>query len=527
MSLSPSGWLRLPPSDPRHPTRVTQPLLACVSGLLLALALPSADLSLLAWVALIPFFHAITEARPAQAFRLGWLCGFVFHIATLYWIVYTVAAFTPIPAPLAVVPLLAASAVLALYTGVWAAGVIVAGRRGFVPVLFAALWWAGLEWIRSWFFLGGFPWCFLGYALHGHRALVQLAELTGVYGLSALVVLVNAAAFAALGTRGEARRRALQLGGVSLALVAGLQFGNGRLASLQRLDPDRSLHAAIVQGNIPASVKWDEGFEDETLRIYEQLSREVGGDSKALIVWPETAMPSYFQLESLQSNRVRNVARATGAWLLFGSPGVEVRKGEKSRLHNRAWLLSPDGATAGFYDKVQLVPFGEYVPLARFLFFLDNLLEGVGPFEPGAAPQPIAMDPHRLGVLICYEAIFPPLARGLVHDGADVLVNITNDGWFGPTSAPEQHLAMAQLRAVENRVPLLRAANTGISAIVLPDGHIEQRIELDERALRVADLSWPTVHTFYSRFGDVFAVVALGGALVLLGSSVARQFKPG
>jgi apolipoprotein N-acyltransferase len=522
MSSSPSGWLRLPAADTRHPSPVTQALLAAASGLLLALAFPSADLSFVAWVALMPLFLAIAETRPAEAFRLGWLCGFVFHLAALYWIVYTIAAFTPVPTPLAVVPLIAASAVLALYTGVWALGVIVAGRRGFVPVLFAALWWAGLEWVRSWLFIG-FPWCSLGYSQHAHRSLVQIAELTGVYGLSALVVLVNAAAFAVVSQRGAARHRALQLGGASLALVVCLQFGNGRLASLRRLDADRSLRAAIVQGNIPQSVKWDEGFEDETLGVYERLSRQVGEDSNALIVWPETAVPSYFQIESVQARRVRGVAHATRAWLLFGSPAFEQEEGEKMHLHNRAYLLSPDGRTAGFYDKVELVPFGEYVPLARYLFFIDKLVEGAAPFEPGPTPEPLAMDGHRLGVLICYEAIFPSLARGLVHKGADVLVNITNDAWFGPTSAPRQHLAMAQLRAVENRVPLLRAANTGISAIVLPDGRIEQRIELDERALRIADLSWPALHTFYSRFGDAFAVAALGSALALLGSSVLRQ----
>jgi apolipoprotein N-acyltransferase len=315
---------------------------------------------------------------------------------------------------------------------------------------------------------------------------------------------------------------AVQLGGVSLALVAGLQFGNGRLAALQRRAPDHSLRAAIVQGDIEQTLKWDEAFQDEAIAIYERLSREVGSASPALVVWPETAVASYFQIDSAVSRRVRAVARGRGVWLLFGSPAFERKEGEKARLRNRAYLLSPDGATAGFYDKIELVPFGEYVPLSRYLFFVDELVEGAAPFEPGPPPQPLVLEPHRLGVLICYEAIFPALARRLVHDGADVLVNITNDAWFGPTSAPYQHLAMATLRAVENRVPLLRAANTGISAIILPDGRVEHRIDLGERAVRVADLAWPEVRTFYARFGDVFAVLSLGGAFLILAASVLR-----
>jgi apolipoprotein N-acyltransferase len=183
-------------------------------------------------------------------------------------------------------------------------------------------------------------------------------------------------------------------------------------------------------------------------------------------------------------------------------------------------LLAPDGRTAAYYDKVILVPFGEYVPLQRLLFFVDRMVEGLAPFGSGDPPHALQLDRRRLGVLICYEAIFPSLARTLVADGADVLVNITNDAWFGATSAPYQHLAMASLRAVENRVPLLRAANTGISAVVRPDGTIQNATDLFEPAVRVADLAWPAVETVYRRFGDVFAATCLLCSSAMLLASV-------
>lgn len=492
------------------------PYSALASGLLLALAFPRPDWAGLAWVALLPLLTAVDERTPAVAFRRGWLSGLAFYLGTLYWIVPTIAAYTPIPAAAAVLPLVLLSGVLAAYTGAFAAGTVFAARHGVNPALFAPLWWVALEWLRSWF-LTGFPWVSLGYSQYRQPALIQIAEITGVYGVSALVVLFNVVVFTVLRRRGTPRLRAAQFGILTLLLLGVFLFGTWRPRDLARRAPAQHLRAAVIQGNIPQHRKWDPAYQEATVGIYERLSRDAARQGATLIVWPETAAPFFFQLDGPFAQRVRALARETGTWLLFGSPAFAPGPDTEPRLRNRAYLLTPDGEIAAFYDKVHLVPFGEYVPLPSLLFFLAPAVEGFGGFVPGAGVVNLPFGPHRAGPLICYEAIFPALARRFVAAGADVLVSLTNDAWYGDTSAPDQHLAMAALRAVENRVPVIRAANTGFSAFVHPDGRILERTELFTPAVRVTNLAWPPVETWYTRHGDVFALgCSLGSVGILL-----------
>lgn len=506
------------PMHPARPSRASSAL-AAASGLLLAFSFPAVDWNWLAWAALVPLLWMLEEALPREAFRLGWITGATFYLGTLYWLVYTIGTFSPIPYAAAVVPLLLLSAVLALYHGAFAAGVVFAGRRGLDPVVFAPLWWVSLEWLRAWLGIG-FPWASLGYSQYRSPTLIQIAEITGVYGLSALIVLFNTVLSTILSRRGTTAARAVQLFVLSLMLVVVQQFGVWRLNDLGARDPDFSLRAAVVQGNVPQHEKWHPAFHEAAVATYARLTERAAEAGAELIVWPETAAPFFFHRGGPLADRIRAVGREARAWLLFGSPAAVGEGTPAMRMRNRAYLLSPDGETAGFHDKIILVPFGEYVPLRPLLFFADKMVEGLAPFGPGDAPRALPFGRRRLGVLICYEAIFPWLARELVTDGANVLVGITNDAWFGPTSAPYQHLAMAALRAVENRVPLLRAANTGISAIIRPDGSIEGATELFEPAVRVADLAWPAVDTVYRRFGDVFAATCLVCSSAMLLASV-------
>jgi apolipoprotein N-acyltransferase len=481
---------------------------AALSGLLLAFAFPSADWNWLAWVALVPLLVVLQEVPLRGAFVLGWITGVTFYLGTLYWIVYVIGTFTPIPYAVALIPLLVLSGVLAVYHGAFAAAVVFAGRRGIEPLVFAPLCWVALEWLRSWLGIG-FPWGSLGYSQYRSHNLVQIAEITGVYGLSALVVLFNVVIAAIVSRRGTTAARAAQLGVLTIVFAAVQQFGVWRLNNLAGRDPDHTLRAAVIQGNIAQEHKWDPAYQDATIAAYERLSREAARGGATLIVWPESAAPFYFDQGGPLAERIRQVARDNHAWLLFGSPARENDGDGRLRLRNRAHVIAPNGDPSGFYDKVQLVPFGEYVPLQSLLFFVDKLVEGAAPFVSGDEPRALRIGPIHAGVLICYESIFPALARALVSDGAELLVNITNDAWFGPTSAPYQHLAMASLRAVENRVPVLRAANTGISAVIQPDGSMHQETELFEAAYRATELSWPAVDTVYRRFGDVFAGACL------------------
>ena len=263
----------------------------------------------------------------------------------------------------------------------------------------------------------------------------------------------------------------------------------------------------FVQGNVAQSEKWDPARQEEILSRYLRLSRRAAERGARLIVWPEAAVPFFLEQDPRRS-RIVDLARDTGAWLLVGAPGFR-RTADGFRQLNQAWLIGPDQGLVGWYDKIQLVPFGEYVPFGFLLSWVNKAVEAVGEFDRGRdavvfSGLPVGGRPVRFGVLICYEGIFPGLTRRFVAGGADFLLNISNDAWYGRTSAPYQHLAMASLRAVENRVPLVRATNTGISAFVEPTGRIVGRTPLFEESIAVRDVTLRPGSSLYARWGNWF-----------------------
>jgi apolipoprotein N-acyltransferase len=274
---------------------------------------------------------------------------------------------------------------------------------------------------------------------------------------------------------------------------------------------------ALVQGNVAQDHKWDPAFQDDTTARYRELTLAAAGERPALIVWPETATPFFFQEPGRYRQDLLALAREANAWVLFGSPAFRrAAHGGFDEL-NRAYLVSPAGLEVDSYDKIQLVPFGEYVPFRRVFFFVDQIVHAIGTIVPGVVPTVFEMPGARFGVLICYEGIFPGLTREFVAGGADFLVNVTNDAWYGRTSAPRQHLAHATLRAVENRVPLVRAANTGISAVIDPDGRIRWEGPLFEALWHADHIAWPGVRTFYAEHGDVFVYACVFASLAAFG----------
>jgi apolipoprotein N-acyltransferase len=298
-----------------------------------------------------------------------------------------------------------------------------------------------------------------------------------------------------------------------LLLIVLLLFnaGYGQYRLSQDLEGrDVQIEAAVIQGNVDQAIKWEPAQKEKTVAIYRDLSQQAhqsgAGD---LLIWPEAATPFHFQNGGRLAALVRDVPRTTGAHLLFGSPAYKGEAGDYQSL-NSAFLLSPDGGLLGRSDKVHLVPFGEYVPLKPLLPFIDKLVVGIGDFSPGRV-EPLSLNGHSLGVLVCYEAIFPELARAYVRSGSDLLVNITNDAWFGRSSAPAQHLAMVRFRAIENRVWIARAANTGISAFISPAGRIIASTELFKTTYLTARIGLGARPGLYARMGDL-----LPGAFLLL-----------
>jgi apolipoprotein N-acyltransferase len=495
--------------------RLKHVALALGSGLLLALAFPKIDLSVLAWIAFVPLLWVTQQATTRQTFVYGWISGMGFYLGTVYWVVETIGLYSNIPTLIAVGPLLMMCTILAAYTGAFVAGLRFSQQRGGSVLLLGPPLWVGLEWLRSFFFIG-FPWVDLGYSQHSFLNFIQFAEVTGVYGLSAVVIFVNLVVWRVWQERGPGRGRLLLAAVLLVGALTG--WGAWRRSHLSALPPAHHLRVGLIQGNIAQDKKWDKEFQEETLARYERLSRAAAAQGAELIVWPETAVPFFFQSDTHYQQRLLDLIRELHVPFLFGSVGWQPKDMTEVTLFNRAYLVSAAGDVLGSYDKIKLAPFGEYIPFHdSFLFFLDKLVDGIGDFAAGTEAKVLVLPTEKFGVLICFEGIFPDLARRFVASGADMLVNITNDAWFGRSSAPYQHLVMEAMRAVENRVPLVRAANTGFSAVVTPDGQVHAHTALYETTYLVADLAWPDVASFYTQYGDVFAYACALAASIMLG----------
>ena len=490
-------------------------LAAILSGLLLAAAFPKLDQTYLLIFALTPLLWALRDQSLQAAFWLGLASGLAHYVALLYWIVYVTHVFGKLPLIAAIGILLLLAGYLCLYTAVWGLGVAWGAARGL-----SRLWWAPVLWVAlemgQTYIISGFPWELLGNGLYRYPRLLQLADITGVYGLSFLVVLVNVSLYLLwFPPRGKAVRFR-QAAAVCLILALWIGYGSYRLGEVDRLTAaSPKIRVAVVQGNIKQGEKWQKSMVQTTLNRYAELTRRVQG--ARLIIWPETAAPFLYLRTPDLAAEVQKIAKESGAYLLFGCPALELTTAGE-RYFNRAYLLNPQGETIGAYDKAHLVPYGEYVPLRRWFPFIGKMVPMVGDFAEGPVGATVSLPEGAIGVLVCYESIFPYLSRAQVANGARLLVNITNDAWFGKTAAAYQHLSMAVLRAVEHHVCLARAANTGISAFIDGAGRLLWTSEINVPEARALDLAWLPGGSLYTKIGDVFAwacVIIAGLGLIL------------
>lgn len=470
---------------------------------MLALSFPKPGLSILAWLAFLPLLYAVKDKSPQSSFKLGFLSGFVAYTAVFYWLNIVMTTYGKLPFLISCSLTLLMAAYLALFVAA-AIGLTRFAEEHSIPPLFTLpFFWVALEYLRA-HLLSGFPWALLGYSQYRTLPLIQTADITGVYGVSFLIILANIFLFQlwrwVRGKDGATYPFLATIVTVSLFLLT-LFYG---FISLNHENAGKEIKVALAQGNIPQDIKWNPDFQEETVAIYERLSRQTAGSGSQLVVWPESSLPFFFQKEDSYSKRISSLAQELNSNLIVSSPALESNSG-KERLLNSAFLISVDGATLGRSDKVHLVPFGEYVPLATFLPFVKKMVQGIGDFSPGENITPLVAPFGKMGVLICFEGIFPEISREYVRNGAGLLVNITNDAWFGDSSAPYQHLSMTVFRAVENRVPLVRSANTGITAFIDSRGHIQGMTRLFREALLSSTVRMGSEHSIYTRYGDIFA----------------------
>jgi apolipoprotein N-acyltransferase len=474
-----------------------------ISGILLVLSLPKPDLYPLAWIALVPLLSAIAQAKSFnQAFMPSYSAGLAFFIGCFYWITETMMIYGGLSAPLAagVGALFAVS--FALYFVLFGFAVYAAVRRfGSRGLFFAAPLWVTVEWLRS-ILVSGFPWMLSGYALVPYAGILQIAAWTGVYGLSFLATAVNS--FIAFGILQDHKGRALPLGAAAAVILVSWSLPVFAVRS-----SGEPIAVRLVQTNISLDQPWHKPDSENLLNELGELSTREGGKPR-LVVWPETPAPFYLNEDADFRQRMQTIARKLGAYFLVGYIDA-VGEGPA----NSAGLLNPSGDQISRYDKMHLVPFGEYVPFKRLLFFAESLTRQVGEFIPGTDYTLSDVDGHKISTAICYESIFPNLVRKFVKRGSELIVVITNDGWFGESSAPYQHLRMGILRAVENRRYVVRLANTGISAIIDPYGKIEGETPLGVRTILDGTAYFRSDRTFYTRHGDVFVYLNMSLVIAL------------
>jgi len=515
-------------------------LLVVLSAILQVVIFPLSHLYALSWFALAPLIVALLRARPAgeleiagsvklqpatpvQGFLLAYVCGILWYAGTCYWIYDTMRQYGGLSAPAAVLALFLFCCYLGLYHGLFGllVGLLAGSGRDFRrPLVIAPFLWVALELART--RVTGFPWNLLGIAQVDNVALCRIAGLTGVYGISFEIVLVNVALAAAFLVPREKRGAMLVA-----ALAAGSVLQAGKLVEAPAEKPDHA--ALLVQQNVPVSANWTPAYFQQTLSDLTELSANSAADRPAvrtgvwpkidLIVWPESPAP-FFTNDPRFRDAVSDMARDTKTWTVAGSIGTAPAvAGQAAPVFNSAALISPTGDWTARYDKVHLVPFGEYLPFPSLFSFAGGLTKEVGEFEKGTSRKPLDAGTSRLGVFICYESVFPDEVRHFADQGADVFVNISNDGWYGDSGAYAQHLNQTRMRAIENNRWLLSATDTGVTASIDPWGRVVAQIPRKERTALLAPYALTSVTTFYTRHGDWFAYVC---AIISSGALLAR-----
>ncbi len=440
----------------------------------------------------------------------------MYFAGTLYWLVETMTTFGGMSTPLAAFAAFLLVAYLALFPAAFAVILSIMSRSlGPTALLLVPAIWVTTEVGREHVW-DGFPWALLGYSQVTVLPIAQAASLVGVSGLSALLAATSAAAaYVAL----ERRRRRWAIGGVVLGIVAicGV-WGAMRLRASPLTSAGDVVRVAVLQGNIPQAEKWDPSLADAITRRYLTMTRQALAAGATFVIWPESATPFYFEQDVIRGSLIRRLAREYGATLLIGSDQVEpvrpVAPGRRPevRNYNAAFLVKPDGATGAVYRKMHLVPFGEYVPAQKILFFVGTIVQAVADFSPytaGTEPVLLPVGNHYASTAICYEVIYGSLMRKFVQEGSELLTTITNDAWYGRSSAPYQHWEQASMRAIEDGRYLARAANTGISGFVDPYGRVIQKSPLFETAILIQDLRFIDARTLYSRIGDLLAWLSI------------------
>lgn len=486
---------------PNFPLRIGLPIL---SGILLVTCQPPVSLFPLAFIALVPLLYAIEKYSYRHPFIPGFITGIVTYLGLIYWVVVAMNTYGGIDIFTSTLILLLFVLYLSLYMGCFTAAICAMDKNLSVPIyLSAPIAWVLLEYVRG-IALTGFPWSFLAHSQHNFLTFIQIASITGTYFLSFLIVAINCIVFFGAFKKPVSK---IYLIIIFTLVAASIAFGVNKLNEPH----EGKLTTAIVQGNIRQDVKWDNNFKIKTIQVYYQHTLK-NGSNVDLVIWPETALPLVFNEELYVNQYIKALPPVINSHLLFGT----LWKDRNGKLYNSSYVIGKNGDVNGIYNKAHLVPFGEYTPLVRYLPFLQKITAQGAGFASGEIHDPIITSLGKVGILICYEGVFPSITNETVARGAQFLVNLTNDAWYEKTSAAYQHLAFYVFRAVETDRYVLRAANTGISAIIDPRGRITARTPIFEEEVLKGKFTLRDGFTFYVRYGDYFILILLIFLLVII-----------
>ncbi len=488
--------------------------LALLSGVLLGLSYPPWHLGFFAWFGLIPLIHIFLNVKPRQAVQLAFLSSITANFISLYWIgLNSGAGFLPVFASLI-------GAVI--YLGVFWSGlgylvsfIEIRSSKGLIILPFA---WVAMELMRS---LGalGFPWINLGLTQTEYLPLVQIADITGSYGISFWIILINIGFYLAVISKNK--RKYLII--TSLIFLLIFSFGYIRIVTIDEVN-NESISIAITQPNINPDEKWEPESREDNFALMHGLLDSALNLNPDLILWPESAVPAYLRLSSHRRRPITIKLAKFNVPLLSGTVDRIINEDREKIYYNSTIFIKPDDSIK-MYHKIHLVPFAEYIPLSEKFPSLKKLNFGQGNFTPGKDYTVFNLDSVGFSNLICYESSRPSGVRSFVKNGAQFITIQANDGWLGKSAGPYQHFELAKLRAIENRVPIVRCANTGISGVINPTGFVQQKIPLGKKAIIIADIIPIQTLTFYTKYGEVFAVLCIIVSLIIFTSVWINRIK--
>ncbi|OGP12929.1 MAG: apolipoprotein N-acyltransferase [Deltaproteobacteria bacterium GWA2_50_8] len=468
---------------------------------------------ILAWIVFTPLFLAIWESPPRRTFLLVGLTHMIYFSGVSYWLNIAIHQFGGLPLwSSLLIMLLLVVIKSSLMGGFFALGAYWNKKLNLSWILLAPLLWVVEDYTINYIPAGGFPWGNIAYSQSAFVVMIQMLDLVGVYGVGFLIILINVTLTAVV--RSWLHLQLFPYRAVLttlILLILTLTYGFFRFNHFENTTPKQeTLNVAYIQGNISQGLKWEETLQDRILSKYQFLSQKALEESSKpvdLIVYPETAYPHLLRHSKL--NRVESFVKVPSLWGL-NTFDADPTSPFKIKLFNSALLLDEASESLGIYHKTHLVPMGEYVPLKKIFFFVDKIVPGFMDFTPGRPGQLLRLHQKALlGVTICYEDSFPEISRSFVKNGADLLINITNDAWYGKSSAPYQHLTFSQFRAVETRRWLVRSTNTGVSAVVDPLGRFYNISDIFTEAFAVTTVGLGGALTFYTAWGDILVYVCL------------------